>query len=382
MTPARLVALGLLLVCAPRAGAAQRMSELRVEAGAASVSQRGFDAERAALLAVLWRRPAERWTFLTSSNLTYAADSLAAAQGVAVVDLPWNFSERFRTEIGTAGASFSLRSAGRGGNGNVFARQHFVGPERGAFVGIATGRTTRDGVTSGSRSADAGVWQRFGMLYLSGALTHFTSADWPLLFASGAFTTPDDDRFRLLDKMLTVQVRNGPHDFTLNFIARDGLGATVARNRTLTASGTLQITERFALLGSGGRQLADPLRGLPQADLVTFSGRVSFGPKPLPVMQRSVIAEAGVIAVAGGGGELVVRVLAVESMLVEVAGDFSNWEPLEMEREGAFWVARARVSTGKHRVAVRVNLGPWRAPRNLARVRDDYGGEAGLVVVP
>lgn len=382
MTPARLVALGLLLVCAPRAGVAQRISELRVEAGAASVSQRGFDAERAALLAVLWRRPAERWTFLTSGNLTYAADSLAAAQGVAVVDLPWNFSERLRTEIGTAGASFSLRSAGRGGNGNVFARQHFVGPERGSFVGVATGRTARDGVSSGSWSADAGVWQRFGMLYLSGALTHFTSADWPLLFASGAFTTPDDDRFRLLDKMLTVQVRNGPHDFTLNFIARDGLGATVARNRTLTASGTLQLTERFAILGSGGRQLADPLRGLPQADLVTFSGRVSFGPKPLPVMQRSVIAEAGVVAFAGGGGELIVRVLAVESMLVEVAGDFSDWEPLEMEREGSFWVARTRLSSGKHRVAVRVNLGPWRAPRNLARVRDDYGGEAGLVVVP
>jgi hypothetical protein len=382
VNPTRLVAFGLLLLCAPRAGEAQRASELRLEAGTASVSQRGFDAERAALLAVLWRRPAERWTFLTSGNLTYAADSLAAAQGVAVVDLPWNFSERLRTEIGAAGASFSLRSAGRGGNGNLFARQHFVGPTRGSFVGIASGRTTRDGIGSDSWSVDAGLWKRFGMLYLSGALTHFSSSDWPLLYASGVFTSFDDERFRLLDKMLTAQVRNGPHDFTLNFIARDGQGDTDARNRTMTASGTLQLTERVAVLASGGRQLADPLRGLPQADLVTFSARVSFGPKPLPVMQRSVIAEAGVVAFAGGGGELVVRVLAVESMLVEVAGDFSDWEPLPMEREGTFWVARARLHPGKHRVAVRVNLGEWRAPRNLARVRDDYGGEAGLVVVP
>jgi hypothetical protein len=95
-----------------------------------------------------------------------------------------------------------------------------------------------------------------------------------------------------------------------------------------------------------------------------------------------VAPAAGVVAFAGGGGELVVRVLAVESMLVEIAGDFSDWEPLPMEREGSFWVARARLRPGKHRVAVRVNLGEWRAPRNLARVRDDYGGEAGLVVVP
>lgn len=382
MIPARLVAFGLLLLCAPRAGETQRASELRLEAGAASISQRGFDAERAALLAVLWRRPAERWTFLTSGNLTYAADSLAAAQGVAVVDLPWNVSERLRTELGLAGASFSLRSAGRGGNGNVFARQHLVGRTRGSFAGLATGRTSRDGIASSSWSVDAGIWQRIGLLYLSGAVTHFTSADWPLLYASGVFTNLADDRFRLLDKMLTAQVRNGPHDFTVNFIARDGLGDTDARNRTLTASGTLQLTERFALLASGGRQLADPLRGLPQADLVTLSARVSLGPKPLPVMQRSVIADAGVVPVAGGGGELVVRVLAVESMLVEVAGDFSDWAPLPMEREGSFWVARTRLPPGKHRVAVRVNLGEWRAPGNLARVRDDYGGEAGLVVIP
>ena len=30
----------------------------------------------------------------------------------------------------------------------------------------------------------------------------------------------------------------------------------------------------------------------------------------------------------------------------------------------------------------RVTLGEGRAPRNLARGRDDYRGEAGLVVVP
>lgn len=382
MTPTRAVALGLLLLCAPRAGGAQRASELRIEAGTASVSQRGFEAEQAALLAVLWRRPSEKWTFLTSANLTYAADSLAAAQGVAVVDLPWNFSERLRTEIGVAGASFSLRSAGRGGNGNMFARQHIVGPNRGSFFGLSSGRTSRDGVQSNSWSADVGVWQRIGMVYLSGGLTRFSSTDWPLLFASGVFTPANEEHFVLLDKMITLQVRNGPHDFTLNYIARDGLGRTQANAGTMSASSTLQITERFALLTAGGRQLADPLRGLPQADLLTISARVSFGPKPLPVMQRSVIAEAGVVAYAGGGGELVVRVLAAESMVVEVAGDFSDWQPLPMERDGAMWVARARLAPGKHRVAVRVNGGEWRAPRNLARVRDDYGGEAGLVVVP
>jgi hypothetical protein len=144
----------------------------------------------------------------------------------------------------------------------------------------------------------------------------------------------------------------------------------------------LQLTDRLGLVMSGGRQLVDPVRGLPQNEYFTIAARVTLGPKPLPVMQRSLVAHAEVIPIVGGGGELTVRVFAADTMLVEVAGDFSNWEPLPLVREGAFFVARATLPPGSHRVAIRVNLGVWRAPRNLARVRDDYGGEAGLVVIP
>lgn len=382
MTRARRVALGLAFLASALPAGAQAVPELRIEAGYASVKQRGFEAENAALLAALWRRPTERFTLLSSANLTYAADSLAAAQAVAVADIPWNVSERLRTEVGVAGASFSLRSAGRGGNANLFTRQHAVSRDRGVFTGFAVGRTARDGISSSSWNVDVGAWQRWEFLYLSAALTRHASADWPLLLASGVVRNPDDERYELLDAQVTLQARNGPHDFTLSFTQRDGIGGTEARFHALTASGTLQFTERVAIVAGGGRQLADPLRGLPQADLITISARVSFGPKPLPVMQRSAIARAEVIRRIGGGGELVVRVFATDTMLVDVAGDFSAWQPVQMEREGSFWVARVPLPPGKYRVAVRVNLGEWRAPRNLARVRDDYGGESGLVVIP
>lgn len=382
MTGLRALALVLFALAVARRGDAQRLPELRLEAGAASFKQRSFDAQDAALLALLWRQPTERFTLLTSANVTYARDSLAAAQGVAVVDIPWIVSERLRTEVGIAGATFSVRSTGRGGNGNLFARQHFVGNERGVYAGLARGHTARDGIESRSWSADAGLWQRIGMLYLGAGVARYSSGDWPLLLASGVVRNPDDERYELLDKQVTLQVRNGPHDFTMVFTARDGIGGTEATFQALTANGTLQLTDRLALLAGGGRQLADPLRGLPQADLVTLSARWSFGPKPLPVMQRSAIARAEVTRMSGGGGELVIRLFASDTLVVEVAGDFSGWEPLPLEREGSFWVARVRLRPGKYRVAVRANDGPWRAPRNLARVRDDYGGEAGLVVIP
>lgn len=380
----RATALGLALgsVLVASAAGAQRHPELRLEGGVASVTQRGFSQENAALLALLWR-PASEWLgFVTSANLTYAQDSLAAAQGVAAVDIGWGPERRYRTEIGAAGASFSLRSAGRGGNGNFFTRQHVVAPNYGAWVGAGVGVTDRDGVYSRSTAADIGLWQRWGPLYLSAVVTRLHSADWPLLFASGVTRDPDDEAFDFRDGQLFAQLRYGPHDLAVAYTSRVGTAGTEAVFEALTWSGTLQIADRVALVGTAGRQLADPLRGLPQADLITASVRVSLGPKPLPVLERSLIARASVERLAGGGGELEVRVFAAADLEIVIAGDFSDWRPIRMEREGSVWVARVQLESGKYRVAVQVNGGEWRAPRNLARVRDDYGGEAGLVVIP
>lgn len=383
MTPRRHAAWGvvLLALAAPAAGA-QRLPELRVEGGIAAITQRGFSLENAALLAVLWRPESEKLGFVTSANLTYAQDSLAAAQGVAAIDVPWGRSDRFRTEAGVAGASFSLRSAGRGGNGNGFVRQHAVAANYGAWAGFGFANTDRDGVFSRSAAFDVGLWQRWGPLYLSAVATRLRSSDWPLLLASGVTRDPDDEVFDLRDAQLTAQLRYGPHDIAVTYTARDGIIGTDASFQALMWSGTVQIVDRVALVGTMGRQLADPLRGVPQAQVITASVRVSLGPKPLPVLERSLIARASVEPMSAGGGELVVQVFAADTMAVAIAGDFSDWRPIQMSREQGTWVARVRLPSGKYRVAVQVNGGVWRAPRNLARVRDDFGGEAGLVVIP
>jgi hypothetical protein len=382
VTPRRLAALGILLAGALHAGGAQGVPELRLEAGRAQIRQRGYDVANAALLGLYLRLPQDGWTVLLSSNFTYARDSLAAAQGVAAFAIPWSVSERLRTEFGFAGASFSLRTVGRGGNGNLFVRQHIVDETRGAWLGAGLGATERDAVGSTSSAVDIGVWQRLGAVYFGGSLARHSSGDWPLLLSSGVVRNPDDETYQLLDAQATVSARNGPHEFTLAYTTRRGFGGTETQVHALSANGVLQLTERVALLGVLGRQLADPLRGLPQASLFALSGRVSFGAKPLPVMQRSLIAAAEVRPIIGGGGELTVRVFATDTMVIEIAGDFSEWEPVPLEREGPYFVARVRLPPGKYRVAVRINLGVWRAPRNLARVRDDYGGEAGLIVIP
>src|SRR5690606_6294766 len=147
---------------------------------------------------------------------------------------------------------------------------------------------------SRTATGDIGLWQRWGPVYVSAVATRLQSADWPLFLASGITRDPDDDVFDLRDVQLTSQLRMGPHDVALTYTIRDGVAGTDASFEAMMWSGTLQIADRVALVGAIGRQLADPLRGLPQADLVTASVRISLGPKPLPVLERSAIARATV----------------------------------------------------------------------------------------
>ena len=373
----------LLLLCAVAQGAAaQALPDVRLEAGYARVDQQGFSPADAALFALFWRQPTDRWTLFTSANLTYARDSLAAAQGVAAIAIPWQANEHLRTDAGVAGATFSLRSAGQGGNGSGFLRQHYVRDSWGAWAGTAAGITERDGRRSRSFSGDLGGWTRWRFLYASASLSRQNSDDWLLLLASGQVGAPRAFSYELEDWQLVAQARRGPHELTASWTQRRSVAGADVRVEAISVGGVLQLSDRLAFLTSAGRQLSDPLRSLPQADIVTASFRVSLGPKPLPVMQRATIAEVHLTRNSAGGGDLEVRVEAHDTLVVEVAGDFSEWKPLPMVREGDEWVVRVALPPGKYRIGVRANLGPWRAPRNLARVRDDFGGESGLIVIP
>lgn len=385
----------LLLALLARALGAQSDPVLRLDAGLATIQQpaigsvRGREIADAALLAAFWRRPLDRSTLLASGNLTYARDSLAAIQGVAALTVPWRREPSLRTDIGGAGASFSLRSAGTGGNANAFVRQHLVRDDDGGWVGGAMGRTRRDGVPSATTSADIGLWRRWRFLYGSASVAYQHSSDWLLLYTAGELEARAEADYDLVDLQLVVQARGGPHDVTLSWTRRRVFAEGPISVPAIQGSGTFQLTDRVALVATVGRQLADPMRGLPQADLAMAAVRVSLGPQPLPIMPRAVVAEAVVhtkVAVDTHGGApqrvLEIRVEASDTAAVTVAGSFSQWDPIPLCWEAGIWVARVPIEQGTHRLGVRVGAGPWRAPRNLARVRDGFGGESGLLVVP
>jgi len=83
-------------------------------------------------------------------------------------------------------------------------------------------------------------------------------------------------------------------------------------------------------------------------------------------------------------GRVVIAVPASDAKgnAVFLAGDFNNWQPMPMQREGQMWVARLPLAPGVYRYAFRTADGEWFVPESVPGRRDDgMGGYVAVLVV-
>jgi hypothetical protein len=67
---------------------------------------------------------------------------------------------------------------------------------------------------------------------------------------------------------------------------------------------------------------------------------------------------------------------------VEVAGDFSGWEPVLLSPTGAGrFEAVLPLGPGPHQINVRFDGGPWEVPAGLGSAPDEFGGRVGVLIV-
>ena len=361
---------------------AQAPRELRVEAGAAQVRQLNRDSRAAGVVGALFRATDTRYAAITSVSVTFAGDSATAAQGIAALAWRSHAASRWTTEGGVSGAAFGVYELGRGASTDAYVRERVTVEDLSLWVGGAAGRTRRDGFVSHSTAVDGGVAIHRGDLDVSLALGRVHTSDWALLDASQIFLTRAASAYDLFDRTLTLRYSPGPVTFALAQSWRSGQLATTASQSALVGSADLTITPRVSVLVSGGRQLADPLRGTPDARILSLVLRVLA--LPWRLFEAPDVTTRAFASVAPGpdGVLLTIRVVAPDSQRVEVAGSFSGWEPLPLRRTADGWEAQVTLGSGRHRVAVRIDGGVWKAPSNLGAVRDEFGGSAGLVVVP
>jgi len=162
------------------------------------------------------------------------------------------------------------------------------------------------------------------------------------------------------------------------------------------ASATFTLGERVALFASGGRYPTDPVSGSVAGRYLSARLRLRTALLRPRVRSDPWLPSRSLASGDGGGGltaqlevqptpdgsaRVVVRAPAAAT--VEVAGDFTDWQPVALRRAGAdVWEAVLHIPRGVHRVNLRIDGGRWTAPAGTAHAEDEFGGEVGIVAVP
>jgi hypothetical protein len=280
-------------------------------------------------------------------------------------------------ELSLAGAALTQ---GSGGSGNILSlargRLHLTGARAGVWGG-AGGGAGDDGVASRSIAfADLGGWASVGPATLSAALLP-TSVD-----PGGGYL---DGELALGAAWRGLEVTAGAgHRWWRAQDQADESWASVGLQ--------FQAFRQLAFTATAGRFPSDPVRGFGDGRYLQFGARVG----------RSRAADAGGWAlrqayrsrqpiappvvrsfeVRTTPAARVFVVQAPTATRVELAGDFTDWEPLALQQapDGTWRLERA-VPAGSHRFNLRVDGGAWGVPPGVPTLRDDFGGVVGVLLL-
>jgi hypothetical protein len=299
------------------------------------------------------------------------------------------FTPAFGPLVGEAFAAAggsAHRDGTRTGEALAGGRVHLMRVRGGVWGGGGAGRTWSDGAWRVVRLAEGGAWARGG----------------PSTALVSVVPTAVDDTIRYVDGTVAVRVdvvRLELGGFAGLRSGASGARATGGPRSWGGASVMLWLTDRVgATLGVGTYPL-DLSRGFPGGRYASLSLRLASagarasGQQPashsevsLPPAAREARARAhGVLAFsveALAGDRRTVRVHAPGARSIEVAGDFTGWQPLALARAGnGWWTLALPVPRGTYQMNVRVDGHDWIVPPGVPTTDDEFGGSVGVLVV-
>jgi len=332
------------------------------------------------------------------------ADTLSGVAGTINPRFLLDWGNRLAEGSGTYSQFGSDWSVQGQATGSLFIPLRFVIGELAAFAG---GSTHRDGSRTGEFLANGRIHaqQRFAEWFLGAGAgqTNFADQSSTLLLAeaglarttslgTATFTfTPVaiGDSIRYADAQASFSWQRGRVDFSALGGGRLGdqltsLGGTarIWGNLSLTA----WLTSRAAVVLSGGSYPIDPTQGFPGGRFVSLGLHFSHPPRQprLVIRDSTVTLEATAVefSFTRSVGVVSFRVLAPLARNVELAGDFTDWDPIQMAPAGdGWWVLSRALNPGKYQVNLRMNGGKWVVPPGLLAMLDEFGGSVGLLVV-
>ena len=175
-----------------------------------------------------------------------------------------------------------------------------------------------------------------------------------------------------------VQVERDDGTLLLSGTTRRDPGAERLVEHGVSLTAALWQAPTRAFVVSVASQLPDFVRGADAAQSITVGIRL-FDPAPAAAR---VLHARPTIQVSGDSAARTLVVRAFGARRVEVMGDFSGWEPVELSPIGAVFRATVAMSPGTRRIVVRVDGGAWLPAANTPAVDDDFGGRVGLLLIP
>lgn len=256
-------------------------------------------------------------------------------------------------------------------------RVHLLGARNGTWIGSTAGTSWLGGASRPVAAAEAGAWtRRIGVTWLLSAVnTHvgdtvYTDFQGASHFRRGRIT---------FDGSLGVRAwsRGGGH----------GVYGE--------ASGGVALNPWLSVIVSGGRYPTDPTRGSVSGRYLGVSLRMSpllhrssltVPVRPTALPRHSAPLDPAAASLELRSCECDGITLAIHApgavAQVEIAGDFSNWEPVALSlADSGVWTAELPLSRGTYRFNVRIDGGGWIVPAGVTGLRDEFGGVVGLLRV-
>ena len=282
----------------------------------------------------------------TGGRLSLAASQTGRATvGADVGAHGFSFRDRVAVQSGTGGAvdavPFARLSAGAG---FVEAR----GGWRGHTLSFAGVRENRGVFETGARGGYGTTLSVEGDM----RWVHASEGTYPLVGATIAYQASPVQVWGQLGKWLATDLDERVW----------GLGSGV------------RLGARTTVWGSVRQEAPDPLywnssRRTWSVGLTQRLGRIPAPLVPVPLSPA---------------GSVLIRLAASDAPAgaVSIAGDFNEWQPTPMQREGGQWIVRLPLKPGVYHYTFRGANGDWFVPPSTAGRREDgFGGYVAVLVV-
>jgi hypothetical protein len=409
------VAVSLAMLTTGEHAVAQSTSEMesRIEAGALSSHRDGTLPQNALAVTPGVRYTNDRFTVSGRGSAILSGTEWQLGNSAAAFEAYTPLLYGVRAEVFANASRTFFDPASQNDQLGAEGRLHFMSDRGGIWLGSGVSRPLRVAVVQNVNVSTGGMWTKFGPATLRGSVTSFfftkaLSPDSTPVESAASCAAPAGvselaaparagmfaatatggcrQQSRLTDVEASVRWEHRLVEVTVRGGHRFGDSYDVTPESREWASGqaAIWITNKLAAVAGGGREPAQPTRGLPARSYASLGMMLAYWPIPrgvVPVETPASLIKMFEFRPAGESMQrFTARIGGVET--VEIMGDFTAWEPIQLVRRGRdHWELLLPMAPGIHQINLRIDGGEWIAPPGIPTLRDGFNGEVGVLVI-